>query len=270
MKKLAVFFLSASILSSVALADDSKVIATYVGGNVTESQVMQQFKAMLDMQPETKSKKFSELDKQLQEALVRSYVNIQMLEEEAKKQNIRESQEFKDRFKLVEQQMVQQVLIEKYLQQNVSDKMIDEEYSKLTKELKGQKEIKTSHILVDSEEKAKEIKQKIDKGEDFAKLAKENSKDEGSKVKGGEIGYTMKGQLVPEYEATAYALAKDQVSNPVKSQFGWHVIKLVDKRDVKVPTKQEAEAGIKQNLNNKALEKYFGTLSDNAKIEFKQ
>jgi peptidylprolyl isomerase len=269
MKKLAIAFLSATLLSSSAFGSSNKVIASYSGGNVTESQVMEQFKPMLAMQPENKDKKFSELDKNIQEVLVRGYINAKLFEKEAEKLSIRNSQEFKDKIKNIEQQMIQQELIESKLKEKITDAMIDEEYKNLVTSLKGQEEIKTSHILLDTEEKAKEVKKKLNKGSKFADLAKEFSKDEGSKANSGEIGYTMKGQLVPEYENKAFAMKKNEISDPVKSQFGWHVIKMLDKRAVKTPTKEQAMQGIRAKLSREVVEKYMEELSANANIELK-
>lgn len=268
MKKIVVAaVLSTSILSSVAFAEN--IVAKYSGGNVTDEQVMKQFKPMLDVQEDAKGKSFKDLDPKLKEALVRSYINAKLLDEEAKKQKVKDSKEFKEKLAAVEQQMMQQVLIEQFLEKNVTKAKIDKEYATLVSQVKGQQEVRTSHILLDSEEKAKEVKGKLDKSGNFEELAKSFSKDQGSKVKGGDIGYTLRGQLVPEYETKAFAMSKGQISDPVKSQFGWHIIKLIDKRDAKAPSKEQAEMGIRQKLSKEAMDKYFEDLSKNAKVELK-
>lgn len=250
-------------------SDNSKVVATYSGINVTEREVMDQFKAVFDAQPEMKNKKFSELDVNIQKSLITSYVNGKLIEAKVSKSGVRDTNEFKEKIKLASNQLEQQIYIENFLKENVTDKMINEEYNKFTKEMKGQKEIKTSHILVEDESTALDIKRKIDAGEKFADMASKYSKDEGSKTKGGSIGYTLKGQLVPEYENVAFNLAKGAVSTPVKSQFGWHIIKLEDKRDAAIPSKKEATAAITQKLNRDALEKMFENASKEANVELK-
>ena len=269
MKRLATVFLSATLLSSPAFAADTKVVATYTGGDVTVEQVMEQFKPVLAMQPENKDKSFSELDKNVQELLVKGYINAKLLEKEADKLKIRDSQEFKNKIKGIETQMIQQEILERQIKDKITDKMVDDEYKALTTTLKGQEEVKTSHILVDTEEKAKEIKKKLNKGSNFADLVKEFSKDEGSKANGGEIGYVLKGQLVPEYEEKAFALKKNEVSDPVKTQFGWHIIKMLDKRAVQIPTKEQADQSIRNKLSKDIVEKYFTELTEKAKIELK-
>jgi len=116
--------------------------------------------------------------------------------------------EFKNKIKGIETQMIQQEVLERLIKDKITDKMVEDEYKTLVANLKGQEEVKTSHILVDTEEQAKEIKKKLNKGSNFADLVKEFSKDEGSKANGGEIGYVLKGQLVPEYEGKAFTLKK--------------------------------------------------------------
>lgn len=273
MKRLATVFLSATLLGTTTLtasAFAAKVVATYSDGNVTDDQVMEQFKPVLDMQPDNKNKKFSELEKNVQELLVRGYINAKLLEKEADKLKIRESAEFKNKMKGIEIQMLQQELIERQIKDKITDKMVDDDYNKMVAELKGQEEVKTSHILVDSEAKAKEVKEKLKNSKvNFADLVKEYSKDEGSKANGGEIGYVMKGQLVPEYEEKAFSMKKNEISDPVKTQFGWHIIKMLDKKPVEIPTKDQAVQSIRQKLSREIIEKYFAELAEKAKIELK-
>ncbi|MDF2607613.1 MAG: prsA, partial [Bacillales bacterium] len=106
-----------------------------------------------------------------------------------------------------------------------TSKELKDYYEKLTPELKA------SHILVGTEKEAKDIKAKLDKGESFDKLAKDHSKDPGSASKGGDLGYFKSGQMVPEFEKAAAALKVNEVSAPVKSQFGYHIIKLTDVKE---------------------------------------
>lgn len=265
--RLITIFLSATLLSSTALAD--RVVAKYKGGEVTEDQIMAQFGPALNMQPENKGKKFSELDKNLQEMLVKGYINSKLLEKEADKMKIRDTEDFKTKIKAAETQILQQEVIERILKDKVTDAMVDAEYTTMVNNLKGKEEVKTAHILVDTEEKAKEIKKKLNKGStNFAELVKEFSKDESSKATGGEIGYVVKGQLVPEYEEKAFTLKKNDISDPVKTQFGWHIIKMLDKRTVQVPTKEQALPSIRNKLSREIVEKYFGDLAAAADITF--
>ncbi|WP_316354162.1 peptidylprolyl isomerase [Candidatus Trichorickettsia mobilis] len=266
MKKLAIILLSASLTYNTAFADDA-VVATYKGGEVRESQIMQQFKPALDMQPGNKDKKFSEFDPNLQEALVRGYINVQLLNQEAKNLGIETAKEFQEKLNNVKTQLLQQELIERHVKSAVTDAMIDAEFKKLVDSLKGQEEIKVSHILVDSEEKAKEIKKKLSKGAKFSALVKEFSSDEGSKVNNGELGYITKGQLVPEFETKAFSMKVKEISDPVKTQFGWHIIQVLDKRAAQAPTAETEKPNITSRLSREAVEKYFADLASKADIK---
>ena len=269
MKKLATSLLSITLFCSTVFAKECNVVATYSGGEVTSKQIMDQFGKLLSMQPESKGKKFSELDKSMKENLVRGYINQKLLEKEAERLGVYKSEEFKEKLKMQEHRLVQQELVARHLSTAITSKMIDDEYQKLSQSLKGQKEVRLSHILVDTEEKAKEIKKKIGKGGNFASLAQEFSKDEGSKFNGGELGYALKGQFVPEFESKAFSMKKGEISDPVKTQFGWHIIKLLDLRDAQIPSRDEAEMGIKNNLSQKAVDEYFSKLSEKGNIKLK-
>ncbi|MDC0865022.1 peptidylprolyl isomerase [Rickettsiaceae bacterium] len=266
MQKLLITFFSLLFFSANSLAE---VVATYSEGDVTSDQIMKQFGPLLEMQPESKGKKFSELDKTIKENLIRGYASQKLFEKESVKLGIQKSEEFKEKLKALEAQLVQRELIERYLTTAVTEKMINDEYKKLQDKLKGQKEIKVIHILVDTEEKAKEIRKKLSKGGNFSSLAQEFSKDEGSKANGGELGYAIKGQFVPEFESKAFSMKKGEISDPVKTQFGWHIIKLLDSRDAKIPPKDQAKAGIKNSLSQKAVDDYISKLIEKGNIKLK-
>jgi peptidyl-prolyl cis-trans isomerase C len=132
-------------------------------------------------------------------------------------------------------------------------------------ELKPEQEVHARHILVATEEEAKEVAERLKKGEDFAALAKEKSKD--SSADGGDLGFIARGQTLKPFEDAAFALEVGQISEPVQTQFGWHIIKVEEKRDQPLPSfDQVKEAIIAQLVQAKAQEVVTG-LRDSAKIE---
>lgn len=269
MKKISTLLLSSSLFFANPVLAEDKVIASFDGNKITESTIMKQFKNVFDSQPQFKGKQFSELDPGMRNALIETYVNAKLLEKEASRSKIDQTESFKKKLATAKEQLMQQELVESYLAKHVTDKMIDEEYAKLKKELTGKEEIKTSHILVKNEDDAKAAKKKLNKGAKFEDVVKEFSTDESSKRSGGEIGYTIKGQLVPEYEAKAFSMKKGDISEPVKSQFGWHIIRLDDRRAIKVPSKAEAKEGLKSKLSQDVMGKFFDDLKKkyNFKLE---
>ena len=145
-------------------------------------------------------------------------------------------------------------------------------------------EVEASHILISTtddngkelskkeiekaKKKAEDILKRINNGEDFAKLAKENSDDPGSASKGGDLGYFGKGEMVPEFEEVAFSLKKDEVSEIVKSEYGYHIIKLTDKNQGQTPF-EEVKGDIIQILKEQALTENIENIISKAKIEKK-
>lgn len=120
-------------------------------------------------------------------------------------------------------------------------------------------QVKASHILVDTEEKAKEVKEKLAAGEDFAKLAGEYSTDTGTKDNGGDLGFFGKGDMVPEFEQVAFTLAVGQVSEPVKSDYGYHIIKVIEKQAAKEASFEESKAEVKDAVLQQKLPEAYNT-----------
>jgi parvulin-like peptidyl-prolyl isomerase len=268
MKKILKLAFAATILyNCYSFAADDKVLGTFKGGEVKASQVAEQFKNEIAMDPALKDKKFEDLDTKVQELLVRAYIDTKLLDQEVKKNKIDESKEFTDKVEMFKKQLSQNELLNKMLTEKVTDALVEEEYKRLVEELKDKEEVKVRHILVKTEKDAKEIKQKLSGGEKFNDLAKKLSEDTSSKTSGGEIGYFTKGQTDPAFEEAAFALKKGGVSNPVKTQFGWHIIKLEDKRKLKLPSKEKGMEIAKSRLSQAAVQKYLEDLRSDAAVK---
>lgn len=271
MKKLSMVLLSVSMLSSIAFADNSdRVVATYKNGAVRESQIMKEFKPQLNLPSGETIKNFDDFPPQDQDNLIRIYVNNILLKEEVAKSNITSSKEFQEKLENAKNQLAQKELLENYVKSNLTDKMFDDEYNKYVTSLKGKEQIKVAHILVKSEKEANDLKNKLNKGADFAKLAEESSLDKASATNGGVIGYIVLnqlGQLVPEFEKKAFALKVNEVSTPVKTDYGWHIIKVLEKKPVPIPTKDEAKMTIDNVLAAEILKKYISDLEAKADLK---
>ena len=148
----------------------------------------------------------------------------------------------------------------------VDDAKVQAAYDSQAAEFKPEPEFSAAHILVDSEEKAKALKAEIDGGADFAEVAKANSSD-GSAASGGDLGWFGSGQMVPEFEAAVIGMEVGQVAGPVQSQFGWHLIKLNDKRETTAPALEEARPVIEDQLRQDALQAKIAELKSGATIE---
>ena len=131
------------------------------------------------------------------------------------------------------------------------------------------KEYKASHILVKTEDEANGLIDKLKKGADFAELAKKNSVDPGSGKNGGDLGWFGHGAMVPEFTAAVESLEKGKMTDkPVKSQFGYHIIKLEDTRETPATPLTEVKAQIENTLKQQKLQKYIEDMRANAKVEY--
>jgi peptidyl-prolyl cis-trans isomerase C len=131
--------------------------------------------------------------------------------------------------------------------------------------LKPEQEVHARHILVATEAEAKEVAERLKKGEDFAAVAKEKSKDPGAE--GGDLGFFARGQMLKPFEDAAFALEVGQISEPVQTQFGWHIIKVEEKRDQALPTFDQVKGAIIAQLVQAKAQEVVSGLRDSAKIE---
>src|SRR6516225_4836448 len=143
---------------------------------------------------------------------------------------------------------------------------IEFERHKAIKQTPNEQEVHARHILVATEGEAKDIEAQLKNGADFATLAKEKSKDPGA-AEGGDLGYFTKDQMVPEFAEAAFKLDKGQISDPVKTQFGWHIIKVEDKRIKPTPTYDEVKGQLENYVARRAQAELVDNLRKSATIE---
>ncbi len=149
---------------------------------------------------------------------------------------------------------------------SVTDEAIQAAYDTQFAEFQGEDEFNASHILVESEDEAKAVKAQLEEGADFAELAKEKSTGP-SGPNGGALGWFGKGQMVPEFEGAVLGLEKGQVSDPVQTQFGWHVVTLNDKRKTEAPELAVVRDELAQTIRQEAIQAKIDELTQQAQIE---
>jgi peptidyl-prolyl cis-trans isomerase C len=182
---------------------------------------------------------------------------------EAKK--VPDSDEFKRRLAYFRNKLLMELTLQAEAKASITDAAMHKLYDDATKQMTPEKEVHARHILVETEDEAKAVIAELKKGADFAELAKQKSKD--SSANGGDLGYFTKDQMVPEFSEVAFKLDKGQLSEPVKSQFGWHVIEVEDKRDRPVPDFDKVKDQLETYLSRKAQSEFVGKLRAEAKIE---
>lgn len=190
------------------------------------------------------------------------FVNSKLVYQAAQKAKIEESPEYQRQLVTAKEDLARKLYLEKEVENRVNEDAVKKLYNNYTSEFQSQKEVKAKHILVDSEATAKEVINKLKKGEDFVKLAQEYSKDQ------VDLGYFTKDMMVPEFSNAAFNMKKGEYSKtPVKTEFGYHVILVEDARASKPLELKEVEPQLKNMVTQQVIAQIFEDLRDNAKVE---
>jgi peptidyl-prolyl cis-trans isomerase C len=197
--------------------------------------------------------------------LVQYVIANELMAEAAMKGNLDKAENFADRVKYYQRRALRDAFFDAKIRDAVSEDAAQEIYNENISSMQPQQRVHARHILVDTEAEANEVADRLKKGEDFATLAKEKSKD--TKTPGGDLGFFTRGQMVKPFEDAAFALDVGQISEPVQTQFGWHIIKVEEKGDVPLPTFDEAKDSIVVQLTAKKAQEVVDGLRNAAKIE---
>ncbi len=205
-----------------------------------------------------------EMSGQLKDEVIAREIFMQ----EAQKRGLDATDDFRNQMDLARQTLLIRELFADYQKANpVTDADVKAEYDKFVA-ANGGKEYKARHILVEKEDEAKAIIANLKKGQKFEDMAKKQSKDPGSGANGGDLDWANAASYVPEFSGALTKLTKGQTTQaPVKSQFGWHVIRLDDVRDAQLPKLEEVKPQITQQLQQQKLAKFQEDLRGKAKIE---
>jgi peptidyl-prolyl cis-trans isomerase C len=200
------------------------------------------------------------------DALLSYLIDVTILATAAEAQKMQDAPGFARKLGFVRNKVLMEALLDQATKGAVTEEAMRKLYEESVSKLTPEEEVRARHILVDSEDKAKEVIVKLKAGGDFAALAKEYSKDPGA-AEGGDLGYFSKDQMVAEFAEAAFKMKKGDISDPVKTQFGWHVIKLEDRRQKPVPAFEQVKDQIEQFLVRKAQSDLVLKLRESAKIE---
>lgn len=200
------------------------------------------------------------------EQLISYLADIILVTQAADKKKLADSPEFKRRLAFLRNKLLMGYELQDEAKSAVTDEALHQTYDEAVKSMGGQEEVRARHILVESEDEAKTLLDQIKGGADFAALAKEKSKDPGA-AEGGDLGYFTKDQMVPEFGDVAFKMYPGQLSNPVKTQFGWHIIKVEDKRTKQPPEFEKVKDQIEAYLARKSQTEFIAKLRQSAKIE---
>jgi peptidyl-prolyl cis-trans isomerase C len=192
-------------------------------------------------------------------------VDEQLVVQKAQADKLAETPEFAKKLAYMRDKALMETLLGKIAKESTTDAAIKQTYDEAAKNQKSETEIHAHHILVPTEDEAKAALKRVKGGEDFSKVAAELSKDPGSKD--GDLGWFTKDRMVPEFGEAAFKLEPGQISDPVKSQFGWHIIKLDEKRQKQFPPLEQVRDQVARYVAQKAQTEVINKLRESAKIE---
>jgi peptidyl-prolyl cis-trans isomerase C len=245
--------------SEVADANGDSVIARVNGIDITQSDLaLAEEDLGSEMQATPADAK--------REQLITYLADVIMVTQAAEKKKVADNPDFKRRLAFLRNKLLMGYELQEEAKAAVSDEAMQQTYQDAVKSMAGQEEVHARHILVESEDEAKTILAELKGGADFAAVAKERSKDPGAAA-GGDLGYFSKEQMVPEFAEVAFKMYAGQLSNPVKTQFGWHIIKVEDRRTRTAPEFEKVKDQIESYMMRKAQTEFVAKLRESAKIE---
>jgi peptidyl-prolyl cis-trans isomerase C len=213
-----------------------------------------------------------------QDYLVQFVADMILVSKAAEDKNLADTPEFKRKSDFARKKLLMEGLLQSIGKDALTDQTMHKVYDEAVKQIGEEKEVHARHILFrvpagdekaskEAEDKLKVVIARLKKGEDFAKVAGEVTEDPSGKANGGDLGYFSKDQMVPEFSEAAFKLEQGQISEPVKTQFGWHVIKVEDKRVKQAPKFEEVKPQIENFVVRKAQAELVTKLRAEAKIE---
>jgi len=254
----------------VAAQDKDPLIATVNGTEIHQSDLAvaeEEAGQLPPMSPDAKK-----------DYLVQFMADMILVSKAAEAKKMGDGADFKRKIAFARNKLLMEQLLQSVGKEALTDEATHKVYDDAVKQLGEQQEVHARHILIraapgddkagkEAEDKIKAVIERLKKGEDFAKVASDVTEDPSGKANGGDLGYFSKEQMVPEFSDTAFKLEKGQISEPVKTQFGWHVIKVEDKRAKAVPKFEEVKPQIESYVTRKAQAELVTKLRVEAKIE---
>jgi len=258
--------LSAAMAGLIAMAlfagpaqSEDKLLAKVNGSDIRQSDVA--------LAEEELGPSLAQMDPAAKDENVLAFlIDMKIVAKAAEDKKVADSDDFKKRLAFTRNRLLMDSLLASEGKAATTDEAMKKVYEEASKQIVGEQEVHARHILVETEDEAKAIKAELDKGADFTELAKNKSKDSGA-ADGGDLGFFTKEQMVPEFSTVAFALEPGKISDPVKSQFGWHIIKVEEKRNRTAPDFEQVKSQIETYVTRKAQADYVGKLRQAAKIE---
>jgi peptidyl-prolyl cis-trans isomerase C len=248
-----------ALITSAPVRAEDKVLAKVNGVEIKESD--------LAIAEEELAPSLQQMDPASRKDNILGFlIDLQIVAKAAEDKKIENTEEFKKRVAFARKRLMMDSLLAAEGKAATTDEAMKKVYEEAAKQITSEVEVHARHILVETEDEAKAVVEELKKGADFAELAKKKSKDPGASD-GGDLGFFTKDQMVPEFSAVAFTLEPGKISDPVKSQFGWHVIKVEEKRNRQAPPIDQVKGQIETYVTRKAQADYVSKLREAAKVE---
>jgi len=189
------------------------------------------------------------------------------LDKLAKKENYDNDKEIKELVENYQNRLMREKFIKNEIIAGVNDEAVQKRYAELTASLQGKEERKVKHILVKDEEEAQRVRRNVLRTGNFERYASQKSIDKSTAENGGDLGYILKEEMVPEFGDVAFLLKKGELSKPVKTQFGWHILKVEDIRNAQPLPFEKVKNDIQNRLQQEALQDYLKDLTKDVEVE---
>src|SRR6186713_227133 len=243
----------------LARAQDDPVVARVNGAEIRQSD--------LNMAEEDVGNQVAQMAPDAKrEYLISFLADMMLVAKAAEAKKLQDSADFKRKLNLARTKLLMEQFLQAEAKTAVTETAMRKVYDEAVGQMSKEPEVRARHILVETEDEAKAVLAELKKGADFAALAKSRSKDPGS-AEGGDLGYFTKDQMVPEFSEVAFKLEKGALSDPVKSQFGWHVIKVEDKRERQPPEFDKVKDELESVLVRKSQSELITKLRADGKVE---
>ena len=258
-RKLGLAITFSVLLAGPVVARDNKVVARVDGVEITEVDLANAQSALgaeaAGMPQEIRRRQAMEF-----------LITNQLMAEAGQKKNLQDDPSFERRMKNYRRLALSELFFDKDIRGAVTEAEAKKVYDKRVAEFEPQLQVRARHILVEKEEEARDMIKRLAKGEDFAKLAKDHSKDAGAEA-GGDLGYFGRGDMVKPFDEAVFALEVKKTSEPVQTQFGWHVVEVLEKGDTKPNSFEDDKGRIMAGLIQQKMGAVIGELRSKAKVE---
>jgi peptidyl-prolyl cis-trans isomerase C len=250
-----------------ALAADADPVVANVNGKEIHRSALEELKQRIPQLRQVPIEKVY-AEESVYSQLLDQIITGELILDQARKQKLEDDPKVKAAFKEAQNNILQQAWVAKKVDADITEAQIRARYDDLMKTAQPKEEVKARHILVDTEDAAKAVIADLKAGISFEEEAKAKTKDPSGKNNGGDLGYITKDETVPEFAEAAFKLKPGETTQaPVKTQFGWHVIKVEDRRMAPPPSYEEAKGSVRNELAQKDIQKIIEGLRASAIIK---